>query len=85
MCTDLYACDTPLYDVQNSMKQIETKIQIALDNLHVWYKENGMIINSLKTKVMLVTTSQSDKGYKKKNLILNLIVKHLIQSQKIKS
>ena len=32
VCTDLYADDTTLYDVQNSMEQIESNIQIALDN-----------------------------------------------------
>ena len=58
LCTDLYANDTTLYDVQNSMELIESNIHIALDNLHVWCRENGMIINSLKTKVMLVTTNQ---------------------------
>ena len=29
VCTDLYADDTTLYDVQNSMEQIESNIQIA--------------------------------------------------------
>ena len=32
VCADLYADDTTLYDVQNSMEQIESNIQIALDN-----------------------------------------------------
>ena len=56
--TDLYADDTTLYDMQDSMEQIEHNLQSALNNLHVWCKENGMILNSSKTKVMLVTTSQ---------------------------
>ena len=56
--TDLYADDTTLYDMQDSMKQIENNLQSALNNLHVWCKENGMILNSSKTKVMLVTSSQ---------------------------
>ena len=58
MCTDIYADDTTLYDVQNSLEQIESNIQIGLDNLHVWCREIGKIILSLKTKVMLVTTNQ---------------------------
>ena len=86
MCTDLYADDTTLYDVQNSLEQIENSIQIGLDNLHVWCRENGMIINSLRTKVMLVTTNQKRQRLEnKKTLILNLTRKHLIQSQMIKS
>ena len=39
VCANLYADDTTLYDVQNSMEQIESNIQIALDNLHVWCRE----------------------------------------------
>ena len=70
VCTDLYADDTTLYDVQNSMEQIESNIQIALDNLHVWCRENGMIINSLKTKVMLVTTNQKRQRLENEKLDL---------------
>ena len=33
----------------------------ALNNLHVWCKSNGMVLNSAKTKVMLVTTNQRRK------------------------
>ena len=56
--TDLYADDTTLYDVQDSMEQIEINLQSALNNLHIWCRGNGMILNSSKTKVMLVTTNQ---------------------------
>ena len=56
--TDLYADDTTLYDVQNSIGQIEKNLQSALNNLHIWCRSNGMILNSSKTKVMLVTSSQ---------------------------
>ena len=34
--TDLYADDTTLYNMQDSMEQIENNIQSALNNLHVW-------------------------------------------------
>ena len=43
------------------MEQIEDNLQIALNNLHVWCKSNGMVLNSAKTKVMLVTTNQRRK------------------------
>ena len=56
--TDLYADDTTLYVIHNSMEQIENDLQTALNNLHIWCKSNGMVLNSAKTKVMLVTTSQ---------------------------
>ena len=56
--TDLYADDTTLYDVQDSMEQIENNLQSSLNNLQIWCRNNGMILNSSKTKVMLVTTYQ---------------------------
>ena len=34
--TDLYADDTTLYDVQDSMEQIENNLQSALNNLYIW-------------------------------------------------
>ena len=41
---DMYADDTTLYNVQTSPDTIE--------------KNNGMVLNSAKTKVMLITTNQ---------------------------
>ena len=38
--------------------RLKVTLQIALDNLHECCRENGMIINSSKTKVMLVATNQ---------------------------
>ena len=55
---DLYADDTTLYDVQNSIEMIEHNLQIGLNQLHIWCKYNGMVLNSTKTKVMLITTCQ---------------------------
>ena len=78
--TDLYADDTTLYDVQDSMEQIENNLQSALNNLHIWCRGNGMILNSSKTKVMLVTTNQrrlrlpnDSLDLKFKNETLNMI------------
>ena len=56
--TDLYADDTTLYDIQNSVEDIENNLQIALDSLNTWCKCDGMLLNSSKTKVMLGTTNQ---------------------------
>ena len=54
---DLYADDATLYDIQNSIEDIENNLQIALDRLNTWCKCNGMFLNSSKTKIMLVTTN----------------------------
>ena len=69
--TDLYADDTTLYDVQNSIEMIEHNLQIGLNQLHIWCKYNGMVLNSAKTKVMLITTCQKQQRLPSINLNLN--------------
>ena len=69
--TDLYADDTTLYDIQDSMEQIGENLQRAINNLHTWCQNNGMILNSSKTKVMLVTSNQKRQRLHNDNLILN--------------
>ena len=69
--TDLYADDTTVYDIQDSMEQIESNLQSALNGLQIWCKSNGMILNSSKTKVMFVTTNQKRKRLNRQNLDLN--------------
>ena len=56
--TDLYADDTTLYYIDKSEACIEQQLQCALLKLSEWCKENGMLINTTKTKVMLITTPQ---------------------------
>ncbi|MEW8548507.1 MAG: reverse transcriptase family protein, partial [Candidatus Thiodiazotropha sp.] len=56
--TDLYADDTTLYEINISKENIEYKLQNALSDLSRWCKQNGMVINLDKTKVMLITTRQ---------------------------
>ena len=69
--TDLYADDTTVYDIQDSMEQIESNLQSALNDLQIWCKSNGMILNSSKTNVMFVTTNQKRKRLNRQNLDLN--------------
>ena len=69
--TDLYADDTTLYDIQDSMEQIENNLQTALNSLEIWCKNNEMILNSAKTKVMFVTTNQKRQRLQRQNLDLN--------------
>ena len=60
--TDMYADDTTLYDIQTSQEAIERNLQIALNELNIWCKSNGMVLNTAKTKVMFVTTKQKRNG-----------------------
>ena len=68
--TDLYADDTTLYDIQDSMEQLEINLQTTLNNLNVWCRNNGMILNSSKTKVLLVTTTQKRQRLQNENIDL---------------
>lgn len=67
---ELYADDTTLFDIQDSLTDIEQNLQAALNKLHIWCKSNGMVINTDKTKLMLLTTSQ--KRLRLENECLNL-------------
>ena len=56
--TDLYADDTILHEKGKSISNIKNKLQISLNNLQEWCENNGMVLNTAKTKVMLITTRQ---------------------------
>ena len=68
--TDLYADDTTIYQISNSQHFIEQNLQAALEKLSLWCKHNGMLLNTDKTKVMLITTSQ--KHLRLHDYVLNL-------------
>ena len=56
--TDLCADDTTLFHIGESQVSIERSLQLALLNLSEWCKLNGMLLNTAKTKVMIITTVQ---------------------------
>ena len=55
---DLYADDTMFYDFQFDIIELETNLQHALNLLRIWCRQNGMVLNTDKTKVMLITSRQ---------------------------
>ena len=55
---DLYAGDTTFYDFQFDIIELETNLQHALNLLRIWCRQNGMVLNTDKTKVMLITSRQ---------------------------
>ena len=69
--TDVDADDTTLYDIQDSVEQIESNLQTAINNLHSWCQNNGMILNSAKTKAMFVATNQKKQRLHNDKLDLN--------------
>ena len=56
--TDLYTDDTTIYDIQYDKQVLENNLQRSLVLLQQWCKENGMLINTDKTKIMLITNRQ---------------------------
>ena len=60
---DLYADDTTFYDFQSDVFQLETNLQHALNLLHIWCQQNGMVLTD-KTKVMLITSRQKGTACK---------------------
>ena len=55
---DLFADDTTFYDFQFDITQLETNLQHALNLLRIWCRQNRMVLNTDKTKVMLITSRQ---------------------------
>ena len=56
--TDLYADDTTVYGAQFNLNILKSNLQTSLLAFHDWCKQNGMLLNTEKTKVMLITTRQ---------------------------
>ena len=55
---DLYADDTTLYSTNLEKDVLEANLQNALDLVRSWCLENGMLINTDKTKLMLIASRQ---------------------------
>ena len=70
---DLYANDTTLYDIQTSLETIEVNLHDGLNQLHTWCKNNGTVLNLVKTKVMRVTSNQKRLRLQNTNLNLQYI------------
>ena len=48
--TDLYADDTTFHENDQSVSDVKTKLQIGLNNLQEWCKNNGMVLKQQKQK-----------------------------------
>ena len=47
---DLYAENTAFYDFQSDVFQLETNLQHALNLLHIWCQQNGMVLIRIRLK-----------------------------------
>ena len=69
--TDLYADDTTIYDIQSDLHELKSNLQNSLLELHTWCQQNGMVLNTEKTKIMLITTRQKRLYVNENNLKLS--------------
>ena len=58
---DLYADDTTIYEQQSDMTTLQCNLQKSFNILHEWCRKNGMVLNTLNTKVMLITSKKKKK------------------------
>ena len=49
---DLYADDTTIYDMQSDLETLQSNLQYSLIKLQKLCKQNDMLLNAEKTKVM---------------------------------
>ena len=55
---DIYADDTTIWSSGNTCEEIQLKLQDTLDSAGKWFKANGMMPNTTKTKQLLIGTAQ---------------------------
>ena len=60
----------PFNYIDKSQACIEQQLQTALHKLSEWCKKNGMLTNTAKTKVILITTPQKQIHLNNNNLQL---------------
>ena len=70
----MLADDTTLRTTGTSVVQIQKTLQLCLDSISVWCNVNTMLINSVKTKSMIVTIRQKHQ-LSDLSLRLSLVVK----------
>ena len=68
---DLYADDTTIYDKQKDMHTLVKNLQRTLDHLKDWCRQNDIILNTQKTKVMLLATRQKRLHIDESIFVLN--------------
>ena len=55
---DLYADDTTIYDMQSDLETLQSILQHSLIKLQKRCKQNDMLLNAEKTKIMLINARQ---------------------------
>ena len=55
---DMFADDSSLYTSDKQLSVVQSNLQMCLNNVLTWCKNNHMILNPLKSKCMIIATRQ---------------------------
>ena len=64
---DLYTNDTTIYYIDRDKSSLERQLQSSLISLQKWCRQNGKVLNTDKTKVMLIMSRQKRSVFGKHN------------------
>ena len=68
---DMFADDSSIYTSDIQLSVIENKLQLSLNHVFSWCKNNQMILNPKKSKCMIVATRQRNLRNSKLNLFIS--------------
>ena len=69
---DLYADDTTLYAIANSVNILQNNLSHDLNNFSNWCNKNNLVINTNKSKCMIITSRQRRKHLTHTELTLSV-------------
>ena len=69
---DMFADDSTLYTSGHNVDEIQHSLQTNLNAVTTWCEENRMVINTAKTKCMLITTKQRRHNLRNNQLAITL-------------
>ena len=73
-----YADDTTLYEhsTPKDLEECERKLNKTMSSLDRWASESNLVLNSKKTKQMLVTTPQMSRVHKLNSVTPSIKLSH---------
>ena len=69
---DMFADDSTMYTSGHNVDEIQHSLQINLSGITTWCEDNRMVINTAKTKCMLITTKQRRHHLRNNQLSITL-------------
>ena len=79
--TVLFADDTTIFIISDNLPSINSSLQVTLDLANLWLQQNGLKLNTLKTKSMLIHSARKKVDSK---LVLRIDDVHVEQVQSFK-